>query len=90
MSSLLNEINKDKEEILGIDELIRNEKWEEAKKLVEDNHKINIIEEKEEEHHVVDSHHSKRPKNGAAKLLKYSKDQLNFGGWEKEEGWERV
>lgn len=35
MSSLLSEIKKDKEQIQGIDELIRNEKWEEAQKLVD-------------------------------------------------------
>jgi hypothetical protein len=31
----------------------------------------------------------KRPKN-EGKKLKYSKDQLGIGGWEREEGWERV
>lgn len=34
MSSMLSEIKKDKEDIMNIDELIRNEQWEEAQKLV--------------------------------------------------------
>lgn len=34
MSSMLSEIKKDKEEIQNIDQLIRNEQWSEAQKLV--------------------------------------------------------
>lgn len=34
MSSMLSEIKKDKEQIKNIDDLIRNQQWEEAQKLV--------------------------------------------------------
>jgi len=34
MSSMLSEIKKDKEQIKNIDDLIRNEQWELAQKLV--------------------------------------------------------
>lgn len=46
LSSMLSDIKKDKEEIQGIDDLIRNEKWDEARKLVENN---SVADKKEEE-----------------------------------------
>ena len=46
LSSMLSDIKKDKEEIQGIDDLIRNEKWDEARKLVENN---SVAEKKEEQ-----------------------------------------
>jgi N-methylhydantoinase A/oxoprolinase/acetone carboxylase beta subunit len=57
LSSMLSEIKKDKEEIQDIDELIRNEKWEEAQKLVQHaehlppapEHALPVIAEREEQ-----------------------------------------
>lgn len=46
LSSMLSEIKKDKEEIQGIDELIRNEKWEEAQRLVQQEHHSAIVPER--------------------------------------------
>ena len=34
MSAMLSQIQRDRQEIQGIDELIRNEQWEEARQLV--------------------------------------------------------
>ena len=45
MRSMLFSINQDKKEIQDIDELIRNEKWDEARKLIEVNEMKNKIEE---------------------------------------------
>ena len=45
MRSMLFSINQDKKQIQDIDELIRNEKWDEARKLIEVNEMKNKIEE---------------------------------------------
>lgn len=47
LSSMLSEIKKDKEEIQDIDELIRNEKWEEAQKIFRQEQLPSIAEHEE-------------------------------------------
>lgn len=79
LSSLLSEIKKDKEQIQGIDELIRNEKWEQAQKLV---------------HKSEDKNKDEMKQMCEAKLAVIQEEEkhegFELGGWEKEEGWERV
>ena len=51
MTSMLSEIKKDKGEIQEIDELIRLEKWEEARRLVEDTQVPFTVQELAEAEH---------------------------------------
>jgi hypothetical protein len=81
LSSMLSEIKKDKEEIQGIDELLRNEKWEEAQRLVQKTEPLpSIAEHEEHEKKWQLTHEQPAP----------DQPKWQLSAWEKEGGWERV
>ena len=77
MASMLSQIRKDKDEIQGIDDLIRNQRWEEARKLIES------PEEKDKKSGQFEVIHENECEEEISKEFQVHKRDNNADNWEK-------